>query len=268
MNMKKGTYSKIVAGWTLVLSTLLVLASLMGLFDPHVYAQETKNWAAQGMGQDIGNLIAAIVLVVSGYFTAKGSTKASLIWLGTVFYLMYAYTIYAMALHFNVLFLVYVAIMGFSFYGILVSISHAGISAITPGGKAPRKLVGLTLLAISAIFELLWLSEIVPALAEGRIPQSVKDTGLLVNPVHVLDLAIVLPGLALTGYFVLKGNGTGYFFATPLLTFIALMGSSIIALMITMSMNGFPTTALPIAMVSTLVALSLFAMWRLIRTIV
>ena len=43
---------------------------------------------------------------------------------------------------------------------------------------------------------MLWLSELIPASLSGEVPKSVTDAGLWVNPIHVLDLAVLLPGLA------------------------------------------------------------------------
>ena len=68
------------------------------------------------MGQDIANLISVAVLLIAVYFVYKGSVKALLVWMGTLLTLLYAYVIYAFAAHFNSLFLVYVAILGLSFY--------------------------------------------------------------------------------------------------------------------------------------------------------
>src|SRR5688500_14397264 len=92
---------------TVVISFLVTPASLAGLFSSSPYAMETKNWLLQAQGQDIGNLIAVVVLLQSAYKATKGSSKGFLVWLGTLFYLLYAYIIYAVAVHFNSLFLVY-----------------------------------------------------------------------------------------------------------------------------------------------------------------
>ena len=40
------------------IATLGIAAGLSGIFVDSVYARETKNFAAQGVGQDIANLIA------------------------------------------------------------------------------------------------------------------------------------------------------------------------------------------------------------------
>jgi len=51
---------------------------------------------------------------------------------------------------------------------------------------------------------LLWLSEDVPALLAGGVPQSVRDMALPTNPVHVLDLAFFLPAVITIGVQLLR----------------------------------------------------------------
>ncbi|HET9870320.1 MAG TPA: hypothetical protein VFR02_07490, partial [bacterium] len=54
-------------------------------------------------------------------------------------------------------------------------------------------------------------------------PQGVRESGLATNPVHVLDLALVLPGMAWTGTALLRGKGWAYRFFPAWMVFIILM---------------------------------------------
>jgi hypothetical protein len=90
----------------------------------------------------------------------------------------------------------------------------------------------------------------------------VTEAGLVVNPIHVIDLAVLLPGFIIAGYLTLNREAAGQFFVGPLLTFSALMGSSIVAAMILMAAEGSDDTLLPSVMVSLVVLASLFAAWR------
>jgi len=102
--------------WLSVIDALLVLlASASGIFLKSIYARETPSWAVQGIGQDIVNIVAVVVLLIAVSFVNKESVKAFLVWSGVLLYLIYAYVIYAFDVHFNSLFLVYVAILGLSF---------------------------------------------------------------------------------------------------------------------------------------------------------
>jgi hypothetical protein len=79
------------------------------------------------------------MLFIAAYFVNKGSVKAFLVWSGVLLYLIYAYVIYAFDVHFNSLFLVYIAILGLSFYALEGLVIHlhldrlqASFSANTP----------------------------------------------------------------------------------------------------------------------------------------
>jgi hypothetical protein len=251
-----------VIAWSAAISALVAVASILGLVDEGVYAEETKNWATQAKGQDIGNLVAVVTLLLSGYGYHRGSHRAGLVWLGTLLYLVYAYIVYSMAVHFNELFLVYVAALGLSSYAVMFSVN--GLRAEDDAAPPPsvRKIAGYTSIAIGVLFGLLWLSELVPATLTGEVPQSVIDAGLWVNPIHVIDLAVLLPGFIVAGYWTLRGQAAGQFFVGPLLVFSVLMGTSIVAAMIMMTVDGFANTVPPLVMVSVIVLASLFAAWR------
>ncbi|GAB2859391.1 hypothetical protein GCM10027026_06510 [Myroides odoratimimus subsp. xuanwuensis] len=236
----------------------------MGLVDSRVYGEETENWATQAKGQDIGNLIAVVVLLVSGRACSRGSQRAAMVWLGTLIYLVYAFIVYAMAVHFTALFLVYVAVLGLSAYAVMLTVN--GLRARHEGYPPARhrRLAGYTSIAIGVAFSLLWLSELIPATLSGQPPQSLIDAGLWVNPVHVIDLSVLLPAFILAGYQTLRGNPAGQFFVGPLLVFSVLMGTSIVAAMVLMTVEGFDDTLPPLVLVSLVVLASLFAAGRFI----
>jgi hypothetical protein len=258
----KSTHSKSVMIWSLAITVLVTLASVLGLADPNVYGEETKNWATQARGQDLGNLLAVVTLLISGYSYSSGVHRAGLVWLGTLLYLVYAYVVYSMAVHFNELFLVYVAALGLSSYAVIWSVG--GLRADNQHFTQPpaHRLAGYTSITIGVLFGLLWLSELIPATVSGEVPQSVIDAGLWVNPIHVIDLALLLPGFIIAGYLTLQGKASGQFFVGPLLVFSVLMGASIVAAMILMTVEGFKNTLSPLIMVMLIVLASLFAAWR------
>jgi len=254
--------SKAIVVWSLAITILVTLASILGLADSDVYGEETKNWATQAKGQDLGNLLAVVTLLLSGYGYYRGSHRAGLIWLGTLLYLVYAYVIYSMAVHFNELFLVYVAALGLSSYAVMWSVGRLRADNQHLPQPSARRVAGYTSITIGVLFGLLWLSELIPATLSGEAPQSVIDAGLWVNPVHVIDLSVLLPAFIIAGYLTLQGRASGLFFVGPLLVFSVLMGASIVAAMILMTLGGAEKTLPPLVMVSLIVLASLFAAWR------
>lgn len=249
---------------TVVLVFLVLVASLMGLFSSSPYSMETQNWLMQARGQDIGNVLAVCVLAFSMHAASKGSQRGFLVWLGTLFYLLYAYIIYAVAVHFNSLFLVYVTVVGITFFTIISTLLR-GI--IPPRTQTVKRFASYALIVTGLLFALLWLSEIIPAIITGNTPQGVRDAGLWVNPVHVLDLSVVLPSFIATGYLALKRKNIGTYLLTPWLTFSVLMGSSIVAAMLLMMNAGITGVLGPMIMVSVVVAVSALALLDVMRGI-
>ncbi|USQ75638.1 hypothetical protein [Ornithinimicrobium cryptoxanthini] len=251
--------------WSGLIALLVVACSIAGLVDPRVYAQETQNWTLQAQGQDIGNLLAGLVLVVTAIRYRRGSTRAGLLWLGTLLYLIYAFTIYAMAIHLNYLFLLYVAVLGLSSWAVVTHVGPVRRGALSyPTGRV-RTVAAWTLIVTGVLFAALWLSELVPALVTGQPPASLTEAGLWVNPIHVIDLALVLPAFIATGVAALRQHQAGLFWLGPWLAFSVLMGSSIIAAMLLMTGAG-ESDAVPVAvMVSIVVLASLAACWAYLQ---
>jgi hypothetical protein len=251
--------------WSVVVSPLVVLASVAGLADPRVYGQETQNWATQARGQDLGNLLAVVVLVVAAVWYWKGSQRAGLVWLGTLLYLVYAFVVYAVAVHFNYLFLVYVAVLGLSAWAVILHANRLRDADVQYPLGRPLKVAAGVIIGIGVLFAGLWLSELVPALISGKAPASLTEAGLWVNPIHVIDLSVVLPGFIVAGVAALQRREHGLFWLAPWLVFSALMGSSIIAAMVLMVMAGVASTAPVMVMVSLVVVASLLTVWGYLR---
>jgi hypothetical protein len=251
--------------WSVVVSPLVVLASVAGLADPRVYGQETQNWATQARGQDLGNLLAVVVLVVAAVWYWKGSQRAGLVWLGTLLYLVYAFVVYAVAVHFNYLFLVYVAALSLSAWAVILHANRLRDADVQYPLGRPLKVAAGVIIGIGVLFAGLWLSELVPALISGKAPASLTEAGLWVNPIHVIDLSVVLPGFIVAGVAALQRREHGLFWLAPWLVFSALMGSSIIAAMVLMVMAGVASTAPVMVMVSLVVVASLLTVWGYLR---
>ena len=104
---------------SLVVAALVATAALGGIFLPATYRREAPSWAAQGIGQDWVNLLlVAPAIAVLSVVVARGSRSARLLLGGALLYVVYSFLLYAFAVHFNPLFLVYCAALGLGFYGL------------------------------------------------------------------------------------------------------------------------------------------------------
>jgi len=242
-------------------------ASFSGVFIAETYSRDAFSFAVQGIGQDIVNLFVVVpVLIISALLSARGKRGALFVWSGCLFYIAYSYAIYAFAVNFNSLFLVYCLTLGLSFYlyfhFILINRDYSPKGSISRG---IRRLSGGFLIFIAVIFYFLWLSDIIPAIINGRVPADIIESGLLSNPVHVMDLAFCLPGLILSGLLILKDRGTGYLIAPSLLMFAVLMALAIGGMVIAMMLNDVAVDAALAVIFSIIAAVGMLIFIFLLR---
>lgn len=206
----------------------------MGFFIDGVYRDAPVN-VAQAVGQDLITLVVALpLLVISAILALHGSMRAHLVWLGAIGYLVYTYASYALAIQFNPLFLVYVALLGCSLYALiggLATTDFARIKAHFSRGT-PVKVVSIFLGVVALVFYFMWLSEDIPALLAGVVPQGVIDGEAPTDVVHVLDMAWILPANALAAIWLWRGRPLGYTLAGIVLSFLTLLILAIMSMIV------------------------------------
>ncbi len=253
---------------SLAAAVLMAVASAAGVFLPTTYAHETASWATQGIGQDIANLFFIFpAMLVSLHFAFRRSTRATLVTLGLLIYVVYSYVLYAFFVHFGPWFVVYVAVLGLSAYALFGLVIHMNRDDIARqlSGNPKTGLVSILLLVFGLLFAVQWLSEIVPSLLSGTTPKSITEIGAPVNPVHVLDLAFILPGMIVTAVAVRKRMPLGLLFAAPLLTFSAAMGIAILCMFAAQGARGVPISGVPIVVIGAVVVMSLYGAYTFVR---
>ncbi len=226
---------------TLPIVVLGVTGSVIGIvLDDRIYGDETADWAAQAIGQDIANLVAFPALLLLAIAAGRGSVRAYLGWTGILVYSAYTYVIYSFDVHFGPLFLVWVVVLGLSVYALI-----GGLSSIDPvrvrskfTDRAPVRTTSVVLITIGSVFYLLWLSEIVPPILSGTVPEALAEAGLVTNPVHVLDLAVFLPAVVLAGVLLVRRRAWGYVLAPALLVAMASLAVGIVSLMAVAAARG------------------------------
>lgn len=251
------------------ISVLAMAASLAGLAFESTYAAEHPNWAAQAAGQDAVNLLVAYpALLLLAWLAARGSLRSYLVWLGLLVYSAYSYLLSAGFLHFSAWFLVYVAVLALSIYALvggLMTLDAVHVRAAF--GRAPLRLAGGVLASIGVFFALLWLSEIITAVAVGTAPESATAAGLITNPVHMLDLALVLPAMVLTGILLIRGRPLGSVLVVPLYTFGIVMALAIIGMVTALALADEPAALEPVIVISAVLVPELWMSARLLAAI-
>lgn len=231
---------KIINVLSVLLAIFLAVVAAGGAFFPSVYEREVPSMAAQGKGQDIVDLFLVVpLLLVSLFYTNRKSKTAAFILGGTLLYIMYSYVIYSFGVHFNRLFLLYTVTLGLALYAFILFMMDF-MKNNTAGwfSDPPKKTTGIYLIVVAVIFYMLWLKSIVPAILNNTIPADVANYNLLVNPVHVLDIAFALPGLILGGLLLMKGKNPGFVIAPIALIFMMILTIALAGMVIMLVIEG------------------------------
>ena len=268
--MLKKKHDTIILLLSVPLAILTAIASYAGIFVESTYARESTLYASQGIGQDIVNLFIVVpILLISSFYASRKSKPGLLVWSGAIFYLAYSYTIYSFGLHFNQLFILYCAILGLSFYSFVYFIlsAHKVNTAELFSDKISTRSTGVFLIVIAVLFYFIWLSELIPSINQNVTPKSVIESGLLINPVHVLDLAICLPALLLTGIALIKKRSIGFLLAPAMLIFCIFMAIAIAAMVLVMKSKGLDTDFVLFTIFGIITVISIFILVRYVRTL-
>ncbi len=242
----------------------MAMTSAIGLYTDNFYARETLNWATQSLGQDMIDLfLITPILLISAILSTKGNKTAVLVWVGTNLYLVYTFCIFCFDVHFNSMFIFYCINLGLSFYSLMYFIFCQIKSPLTlqVNNQLLTNIIGAYLILISIIFYLLWLSDIIPAIVADKVPNSLVEVGLPTNAVHVIDLAVFLPGLFIIGILLLRKKVLAYILAPVSLVFFILMDITIGSLMIIMHQKGMEAS---MAVATAMGFLALFSLMLLI----
>jgi hypothetical protein len=220
--------------YTLTLAGVMVAAGLYGLlFDGAYPAPEgvRPTLPETLRGQDVVNLLAAAALVWGGRRAHAGRLLGHVVWLAVCLYISYTYLMYVVA-PYNDALLLYIAGIGLGVYGLANgSVRLEALAAAEAFGDLPRRGLAWFLIALAGLFSTMWLADIL-SVWPGGVPDSLF-TYDIPSIVHVLDLAIVLPLLAMTGVMLLRGHPVAPVLAAMLLVKTLTLGLALL------SMNAF-----------------------------
>jgi len=231
---------KIISILTILLFLLMAYAAFQGVFNPATFAKDSKSFGTQGIGQDFVNLfIVAPLLLISLYLFLRENKIGYYLLGGTILYVLYSYVIYAFGVHFNHLFLVYSFIFGLSLYLFIIFIIDFSRQDVLSWFErdVPVKTMSAYMIIVAVLFYFIWLAEIIPALTSGTTPKTLTDNNLLVNPVHVLDLAFSLPGLIIAALLLMKHHKLGVIFAPLLLVFLVVLTIALAGMVVALTLN-------------------------------
>jgi hypothetical protein len=238
------------------IAALMAISAGGGIFIHDLY-RDVPGLVAQAKGQDLISLFFVLpILVISAILARRGSILAHLIWIGGLVYLVYTYVSFAFAIRYNPLFLAYITLLGCSLYALIYSFVSLDMAEVKMRftEKAPVKPICIYIAAIVLLFYFFWLSDLIPALIAGKVPQSIVDDQTPTNAIHVLDMAWILPAFAITAISLWRKNSLGYTLAGVMLTFFVMLVTATLSMGILGALAGDPAAVPMIVMFGGLLA--------------
>jgi hypothetical protein len=205
-----------------------------------IYKHMSADVAPQGIAQDYVTLFVGVPLLIVGLIWArKNLLKGRFMLAGVLAYFLVTYLFYLAMGMYNVLFLVYVLLLGASFFALSLTLFSFNIPKLSHsfGAFVPRKLIGGFLIFSSVMIAFLWLGVVIPPLLEGSIiPEEVEHYTTLI--VQGLDLALLLPLAFLAGWLFIQEKPLGYLLAPVYVIFLSILMAALTAKIIAMGILG------------------------------
>jgi hypothetical protein len=252
------------------LSALIILlavpAHAAGLAAPSIY-RDPAVILPQNLATDLVTLVVGLPLLGGAALAMRtGSLRARVLWLAALGFLVYDYAMYALAVRWNRLFLVYVALLGLALFALIV-----GLAGTDPGpvrtalaGRAPVRSAVAYLVGVVVAVGATWLAEELRAAWTGTLPPTVQQFGTPTNMVHVLDLGIVFPAMGLAAVLLVRDRPWGYVLTSVLLVKAATIGLWVLAMIWFSARAGIGSPPAYIALFALLTVAGGALAWRFV----
>ncbi len=216
-----------------------ISGEMVKIYGIGLYRNDSVATVAQGKASDFITAIIGIpLLLISLYFTNKGSLRGKLMLTGTLGYFLYTYISYTFLWMYNPFFIVYVAIMTLSLYAFILCFMSFDIEKMPSmfNKNLPVRFLGGFQLFVGFAIGMLWLGKIAPSIFSGATPLGLEHYTTLV--IQGMDLGIVVPTAFLSGILIIKRKPFGYLLSSVIITKGVTMLTCISAMMINMGLNG------------------------------
>jgi hypothetical protein len=132
-------------------------------------------------------------------------------------YSIYNYAFYVFGAAFNDLFLLHVAVFSLSIFTLAVGMANLDVADIGRGFRArtPARWISGYLLGVAAVLGGMWSSSALRFAATGKLPETAFPASGL-HLIFTLDLALLVPSLALAAVLLWRRTAWGYLSATAL----------------------------------------------------
>ncbi len=250
------TSSRITTRLAAAATALAAVAAVAGLATD-VY-RDVPAMVDQARAADLATLFLAVpTLAIALWMSGRGSGRARLVVAGSLGYLVYTYAIYAFQVVVSPVTPLHIAVLGLAAWALLLQAPALVRDTAGTGAGLPRRTTAGFLALVAVLFAALWLGQIASAITSGELPVAISDLNLPTSAVYTLDLAFVLPLLALGAWLLVRNPDAGYPLALAGLVFAVQMAISVFALFVIQASRGEltdPSVAVVFAVISVIAA--------------
>ncbi len=215
---------------SIIIAVCAVFTSIGGIFFEGVYRDNQLIVSVMKANDIVTLFIAVPTLLASIFWDSKGAYKARLIWIGTLFYMMYNFMFYLYGVAFNSFFLLYVFLFTASGYAIIFAFMKTDIKSIADrfSAKTPVKRISGFMLFFCLLLGGLWIGMSMSYLFTGQVPQTVIDSGHPTAVVFATDLSVLIPAIALGAILLWRKSAWGYILSTVMMVKATTYGTGLI----------------------------------------
>lgn len=190
-----------------------------------LYRYDTVFFSAGFRGNDAVTILLELpLLVLAILLYRRGSLRGGFLLAGSLAYFLYNSFSLGTSAAYNPLFLLYVGTFTASLFACGILWAQFDFTALQTRvlPRMPRRGAAIYLIFAGAATALLWLSDILPQLAQGLPPVTLGPYTTSIT--YFVDLAVITPACFLAGAWLLRKEPRGYLLGFILLYLLALMG--------------------------------------------
>ncbi|KAB2952734.1 hypothetical protein F9B85_08780 [Heliorestis acidaminivorans] len=190
---------------SLLVALLAIVASIGGLLLENLYRDSEAIRAVWFVNDLITLFVAVPILMGSIYFASKGSIRASLVWVGSLWYMLYNYVFYMYGAAFNAFLLIYILLFVLSVYSLILTLVQINVVKLKSQllDRAPTKAVSTFLFAFAGALGFPWVMLALRFIQLGETPP------FEMTIVFATDLSFLVSVLIFSGILLRKKNPWG-----------------------------------------------------------
>jgi hypothetical protein len=227
--LEKSENFRLAYALSVIVAVLASAVSVVGLCFPGIYL---GNWGnGTSLGNDLVTLVVAVpVLVLAIIHSSRGSVRARLLWLGSLYYMFYNYAFYVFGIPVTSLYLPWIALFVLSGIAFALGAGNLDIRSIAGrfSPRTPARWIAGYMFYVAAMVSFLWISRWVKFLVTGHAPD-VNGSQYAYQVIAAVDLSFLVPPFIAGAYLLFRRRPWGYVLGTVALVqgalYTAVMGT-------------------------------------------